>query len=89
MLIGLWVYGLIGLWVYGLISDRRIYKLDTGFRLWALRAISLGSLESLVLFVSAFASAFVFALTSNSPPSPLFLSCDLWYENDFLKRGES
>lgn len=49
------------------------------------------------LFVSAFAFAFAFAgnsppgspqdLAGNSPPAPLFLSCDLWYANDLLKRG--
>ena len=48
------------------ICDRRIFKLDIVFSFWPFRAISLESLESLVLFVSAFvsafASAFAFAL---------------------------
>ena len=69
--------------------------LETGFSLWPLWSIRLAGLGSLVLFVSAFAFAFAGNsppgsprdLTGNSPPAPLFLSCDLWYANDLLKRG--
>ena len=80
-LMGWWVDELICLLVDEFICDRRIFKLDIVFSFWPFRAISLESLESLVLFVSAFVSAFAFAFAfafvGNSPPSPLnALTCN-------------